>query len=158
MGELSRGQRDSLLFGAVAGTVAVTCGGMSLLWSIPALILAGAVYGAVRRILPEGKSLAEYMPVWLLVPELLFLILAAAKTASHAADCWPGHSAWQLFALALLALAGASALQGTDAVGRCAVLLTRAAFCSMFRCWAQPRGRAHRRRKREAGRKGSLFC
>lgn len=124
MGELSRGQRDSLLFGAVAGTVAVTCGGMSLLWSIPALILAGAVYGAVRRILPEGKSLAEYMPVWLLVPELLFLILAAAKTASHAADCWPEHSAWQLFALALLALAGASALQGTDAVGRCAVLLT----------------------------------
>ena len=124
MGELSRGQRDSLLFGAVAGTVAVTCGGMSLLWSIPALILAGAVYCAVRRILPEGKSLAAYMPVWMLVPELLFLILAAAKTASHAADCWPGHSAWQLFALALLALAGASALQGTDAVGRCAVLLT----------------------------------
>jgi len=124
LSELSRGQRDSLVFGAAAGTMAVTCGGMSLLWSIPAMALAGAVYGAVRRALPEGKSLAAYMPVWMLVPELLFLILAAAKTASHAADCWPGHSAWQLFALALLALAGASALQGTDAVGRCAVLLT----------------------------------
>ena len=124
MGELSRGQRDSLIFGAAAGTMAVTCGGMSLLWSVPALLLAGAVYGAVRRALPEGEGLAAYMPVWMLVSELLFLILAAAKTASHAADCWPGHSAWQLFALALLALAGASALQGTDAVGRCAVLLT----------------------------------
>ena len=124
MGELSRGQRDSLLFGAVAGTMAVTCGGMSLPWAVPALLLAGVIYCAVRRVLPEGKSLAEYMPVWLLVPELLFLILAAAKTASHAADCWPGHFSWQLFALALLALGAASALQGTDAVGRCAVLLT----------------------------------
>lgn len=124
LGELSRGQRDCLLLGAVAATMAVTCGGRSILWSAAALLLSFAVYLPLRRLLPEGESLSAYMPVWMLVPELLFLILAAAKTASHAADSWPGHSSWLLFALTLLALAGAASLQGTDAVGRVAVLVT----------------------------------
>ena len=124
MNELSRGQRDSLLFGAVAGAMGVSCGGMSLLWSLPALAVSVGIYLLIRKALPAGESLSAYMPVWMLVGELLFLILAAAKTASHAADCWPGHASWLLFALVLLALAGAASLQGTDAVGRIAVLLT----------------------------------
>lgn len=124
LGELSRGQRDAVLFGAAAGAMGVSCAGLSIWWALPALAVSFGLYSVIRKALPEGKGLSDYMPLWMLVGELLFLILAAAKTAAHAADCWPGHSSWQLFALVLLALAGAASLQGTDAVGRVAVLLT----------------------------------
>lgn len=123
MSEWSRGQRDCLLFGSAAAALAVTWSGAGLLWTVAALAAAGAVCAAVSRVLPENTGLVSYMPVWLLVPELLFLMLAAAKTASHAAACWPGHASWQLFALVLLALAGAASEQGSGGIGRCAVLL-----------------------------------
>lgn len=124
--ELSKGQRDALLFGAITGAMAVACGGTSLFWAIPAIAVACAIYTVVRRALPEGRSLAEYLPVWILVPELLFLILTAARTASHAAVCWQGSGVWPLFPMVLLALAAASTWQNVDGVGRCAVLLALA--------------------------------
>jgi len=122
--ELSKGQRDALLFGAMTGPMAVVCGGKSLVWAIPAVAIAWVIYAAVRKKLPEGRGLAEFLPVWILIPELLFLILAAAQTASHAAIGWQASGAWPLFPLILLALGGAAAWQDTDGIGRCAVLLT----------------------------------
>jgi len=125
---MTAGQRDCLLFGAVYAPVAIACGGLSMLWAVPALALAALLYSVMRHLLPEGRSLADVLPRWLLVPELLFLIVAAAGVAAMAAACWPGGGSDPLFSLALLALGGAAAWQGSAAAGRCAGILTWAAI------------------------------
>lgn len=118
--KLTAGQRDCLRFGAIAAPMILACGGRGVLWAVPALALAALADGAVRRRLPEGKSLAACLPKWILIAELLFLIVAAAAVAAMTPLCWPEGS-WPLFPLALLVLAGAAARQGTGAAGRCAV-------------------------------------
>lgn len=120
MDKLTAGQRDCLRFGAIAAPMALACGGRVVLWAVPALALAALADGAVRRRLPEGKSLAACLPKWLLIAELLFLIVAAAAVAAMTPLCWPEGS-WPLFPLALLVLAGAAARQGAGTAGRCAV-------------------------------------
>lgn len=118
--KLTAGQRDCLRFGAAAAPMALACGGRGMLWAVPAMALAALADWAVRRRLPEGKSLAACLPRWLLIAELLFLIVAAAAAAAMTPLCWPEGS-WPLFPLTLLVLAGAAARQGTGAAGRCAV-------------------------------------
>lgn len=120
MDKLTAGQRDCLRFGAIAAPMALACGGRGMLWAVPALALAALADWAVRRRLPEGKSLAACLPKWVLIAELLFLIIAAAAVAAMTPLCWPEGS-WPLFPLALLVLAGAAARQGVGAAGRCAV-------------------------------------
>lgn len=118
--KLTAGQRDCLRFGAIAAPMALACGGRGMLWAVPALVLAALADWAVRRRLPEGKSLAAVLPRWMLIPELFLLIAAAAAAAAMTPLCWP-DGAWPLFPLALLVLAGAAVRPGTGAAGRCAV-------------------------------------
>ena len=120
MDKLTASQRDCLRFGAIAAPMALACGGKGVLWAVPALALAALADWAVRRRLPAGRSLAEVLPRWALLLELLFLIAAAAAVAAMTPLCWPNGS-WPLFPLALLVLAGAAVRPGTGAVGRCAV-------------------------------------
>ena len=124
MDRLSAKHRDFLLFGALTAPMAIACGGLDALAAVPAIAAALLLYVLLQRRIPMNGSLGSLLPRWLLLPELLFLAVAAAAAASMAPVCWPGGGSDPLFPLTLLVLAGAAAHQGTGAVGRCASVLT----------------------------------
>lgn len=123
MRSLSAGQGRLLIFGAVAGLLAVCANGASMLWAVPALAIIFLLYMCVQRAIPDGQGLCALLPAWVLWLELAFLVLAAARAADYVSLAWHNSPSFPLFPLALLALAAAQTSLGTAAAGRCAVIL-----------------------------------